>query len=233
MVYLTLGGSIVNCLTYGSHITFSLMLQLLDHYCSFSPHYNPHVIRKAAEEKVIIFCLPSHSSYESQPLDKGPFGPLKLNWRHICQNFLSKNPGKVVTRFTFSHLFNEAWSSAMNMKNTQAGFRCTGIYPLNRLMLIPNGDEHPNGSGTFADRSGLKFVPFYSPMHRSHASKTASSSVNTNTTTSLVPIAEVEFTEEEITRIKRRFEERFDIESDERFNLWKQIHYPEHDQISE
>ena len=57
--------------------------------------------------------------------------------------------------------------------------------------------------------------------------------VLTNTTTSLVPIAEVEFTEEEITRFKRRFEEGFDIESDERFNLWKQIHHPEHDQISE
>lgn len=109
------------------------LLLLLDGH---SAHYNLYVIRKAAEEKVIIFCLPPHSSHESQPLDKGPFGPLKLNWRHVCQNFLSKNPGKVVTRFTFSHLFNEAWSSAMNMKNMQAGFRCTGIYPLNRLMFM-------------------------------------------------------------------------------------------------
>ena len=57
------------------------LLLLLDGHSS---HYNPTVIKKAAEEKVIIFCLPPHSSHLSQPLDKGPFGPLKCMWREVC-----------------------------------------------------------------------------------------------------------------------------------------------------
>ena len=44
------------------------LLLLLDGHFS---HYNPAVIRKAAQEKVILFCLPPHSSHETQPLDKG------------------------------------------------------------------------------------------------------------------------------------------------------------------
>ena len=94
-----------------------------------SSHYNPSVISKAAEEK-IIFCLPPHSSHETQPLDKGPFGPLKIAWKDVCHKFLADNPGKVVTRFTLSKLFHESWTRAMTLSNVQVGFRCTGIYPL-------------------------------------------------------------------------------------------------------
>ena len=42
-----------------------------------STHYQPSVIFKAAEEHVILFCLPPHTTHLTQPLDKGCFGPLK------------------------------------------------------------------------------------------------------------------------------------------------------------
>ena len=60
------------------------LLLLLDGH---SLHYNPSVINKAAEEKVIIFCLPSHSSHETQPLDKGQFGPLKPLGKRCVRSF--------------------------------------------------------------------------------------------------------------------------------------------------
>ena len=60
-----------------------------------SSHYNPSVISEAAEEKIIIFCLPPHSSHETQPLDKGPFGPLKIAWKDVCHKFLADNLGKL------------------------------------------------------------------------------------------------------------------------------------------
>ena len=60
------------------------LLLLLDGHSS---HYNPAVIRKAAQEKVILFCLPPHSSHETQPLDKGPFAPLKIHWREVYHKF--------------------------------------------------------------------------------------------------------------------------------------------------
>ena len=181
------------------------LLLLLDGHSS---HYNPAVIRKAAEEKVIMFCLPPHSSHESQPLDIGPFGPLKASWREVCQQFLAKNPGKVVTRFTFSKLFNEAWCSAMNMKNVVAGFRYTGIYPLNRSALIPEEKEEKEKS--LAYRTGLKFIPLYSPL-RYNSRKSATC---------------IEFTEEEAEKFQRRFEEGYDLDSDEHYNSWKQFYHP-------
>ncbi len=47
------------------------ILLLLDGHSS---HYTPSFIKK---ERVIAFCLPPHTSHITQPLDKGPFSPLK------------------------------------------------------------------------------------------------------------------------------------------------------------
>ena len=179
------------------------LLLLLDGHSS---HYNPTVIRKAAEERVIIFCLPPHSSHETQPLDKGPFGPLKSCWREVCHKFMSENPGKIVTRFTFSQLFNEAWTKAMTIQNISAGFRSTGIYPLNRNALLPPPQEEEN---SLAERTGLKFIPLYSPMKRKSTPKV------------------LRFSEEEEKRFQKRYEEGYDLKDDMRYNNWKEIHYPE------
>ena len=175
------------------------LLLLLDGHSS---HYNPSVIKKAAEERVIIFCLPPHSSHETQPLDKGPFAPLKSAWKEVCQKFLQENPGKVVSRFTFSKLFNDAWTQSMGMRNVQAGFRCTGIYPFNRDIFKPKEDEIDD---SLAKRTGLKFIPLYSPA----LSKTKCS-----------------FTDEEEAKFERRFKEGYDIDTDERYNMWKRIRHP-------
>ena len=49
------------------------LLLLLDEHSS---HYTPSVINKAAEEGIIMFCLPPHSTHLTQPLDKGCFSIL-------------------------------------------------------------------------------------------------------------------------------------------------------------
>ena len=38
---------------------------------------NPLFVNRAAEEQVIVFCLPSHSTHKTQPHDKGVYGPMK------------------------------------------------------------------------------------------------------------------------------------------------------------
>ena len=43
------------------------LLVLLDGQSSY---YNPAVIHKAAQEKVILFCFPPHSFHETQPMEK-------------------------------------------------------------------------------------------------------------------------------------------------------------------
>ena len=85
-----------------------------------SSHYTLFVINKAAEEGIIMFCLPPHST---QPLDKGCFSFLKRYWREECHKYLSSNPGKVITR-------------SMTIEYVISGFCTTGVYPINKAAVF-------------------------------------------------------------------------------------------------
>ena len=94
-----------SCLTSGSQIIFFFMsarplLLLLDGHLS---HYCPEMFCLAAAEQVmIIYALLPNTTHLTQPLDKGYFGPLKVCWKEACQDYMKKNPGKVVSRYSFS-----------------------------------------------------------------------------------------------------------------------------------
>ena len=111
---------------------YRLILLLLDGHAS---HYCPKVIRMAAKEKVIIFTLPPNTTHLTQPLDRACFSPLKVNWRHVVQDFVARNH-RPVTRYDFSSLFAEAWGNAMTMKNIMSGFKVCGICPYSREAQI-------------------------------------------------------------------------------------------------
>ncbi len=100
------------------------LLLLLDGH---SLHYTLDLIKEAQQHGVIIFCLPPHTTADSQPLDTSVFGPLKIHQDH---------PGRVITKFQFSTLFSRAWTKGMSMDNIVAGFRSTGVYPFNPNALL-------------------------------------------------------------------------------------------------
>ena len=66
---------------------------------------------------IIIIRLLPNTTHITQSLDKDCFAPLKVYWKEECQAYLSKNPGKVVTRYQFSEMFAKAWAKGMTMKN--------------------------------------------------------------------------------------------------------------------
>ena len=111
------------------------------------------------------FLVPPHTTHLTQPLDKGCFGPLKAAWRDQCQQYITNNPGKVVTRYQFSRLFHNAWMQSMTMNNIVAGFWVTGVYPVDRTALRPKSSlpvkYDPSSLGR---RTGLKYIPLYSPF---------------------------------------------------------------------
>ena len=122
-----------------------------------SCHLNLVTIKKAAKEEVLLCCLPPHSTHLTQPLDKGCFDPLKSSWREECHNYLTKNPGKVVTQYQFFELFKNAWYKSMTMRNIAAGFRVTGIYPFDPEKINPQVMVCENSST-------LGFLPLCSPI---------------------------------------------------------------------
>ena len=137
------------------------ILLLMDGHAS---HFSPLFVNRAIEENVIAFCLPPHSTHKAQPLDKGVFGPLKHSWREECHTYILNNPGRVVTRYSFSAVFERAWMKSMIPSNILGGFQTTGIYPTDYYAVIPKSPEKSPPS--ICKRTGLS-IPLFTPVRQS------------------------------------------------------------------
>ena len=180
------------------------LLLLMDGHAS---HYCPDTIHLAGQQKIILFTFPPNTTHLTQPLDKGCFGPLKKEWQNVCHRFMSENPGKVVSRYSFSDLFRQAWFKSMTMNNILAAFSTTGVYPLNRKKLM--GEEEPSHS--LSKETGLAYIPMFSPVpHRSQ------------------PTTVLTFSGEEMQEFSTgdSFENCSDPVRKDRFSKWKVMYRP-------
>ena len=66
------------------------LLVLIDGHKS---HICPEMIKTAAMDGVILFALLPNTMHLCQPLDKGPFAPLKIEWRKDVHDFFASNKG--------------------------------------------------------------------------------------------------------------------------------------------
>ena len=66
------------------------LLLLLDGHSS---HYCPSSIKHAARERVIVITLPPNTTHLTQPLDKGIFGPVKIQYppNKMYHNYLGSS----------------------------------------------------------------------------------------------------------------------------------------------
>ena len=182
------------------------ILLLMDGHSS---HYHPGTIRKAAENKVVLFVLPPNTTHLTQPLDKGCFGPLKAKWSEVCHGYMAKNPGKVVNRFVFCQLLHEAWTGAMTSLNIKAGFRTTGIYPLDRNAVAVKVRKPI--AATDISKTGLPFIPLCSPLPQAKGLEVSTK----------LPA----FTQEQLQRFEKRFEA--ESEPDEEYKRWMDLYHPQ------
>ena len=109
------------------------LLLLIDGHIS---HFCPEMIQVAAKEGVILFTLPPNTTHLCQPLEKGPFAPLKIEWRKAVHQFISSYEGQVVTLYEFNTVFAQAWYNSMTAGNIISGFRCTGIFLLIDMLSL-------------------------------------------------------------------------------------------------
>ena len=91
-------------------------------------HVTQDVIETAIRNKILVFCLPAHSSHLLQPLDLSLFGPLKRGWVRACAAF-NHIASMVVNQRNFARIFNVAWHSSNTPEVIRGGFRQAGIYP--------------------------------------------------------------------------------------------------------
>ena len=96
-------------------------------------HVSVELIEKAIAEEVIIVKLPPHVTDKLQPLDVCCFGPLKREWeRHLCKRVNLLGPKETISKGTFVDLLSEVWHKGLSPNNIIAGFRATGIFPVDR-----------------------------------------------------------------------------------------------------
>ena len=109
------------------------VLLLLDGH---STHYTPEALQEAQKAEVIIMCLPPNTTHAAQPLDVSFFGTLKKRWSSdVCHSYVSENLGKVITKYTFSGLFRQAWYKTISPDLIVAGFRKVGVCPFDRTAI--------------------------------------------------------------------------------------------------
>jgi hypothetical protein len=86
---------------------------------------------EAWTNKVILLYLPSHTTHALQPLDVAVFGPLKLRYHQITVNWACFDISAPIAKQNFLMAYEEASRLAFTPENGKAGFKATGIQPLN------------------------------------------------------------------------------------------------------
>ena len=99
---------------HNSHCTFS--------FCNY-----------AADNKIIIICLPSHTTHALQPCDVGAFGPLAQSWKRVVtlasQSLIAIKKDNLLFHYHTAHI------EALKPTTIQSAFRKTGIWPVNREVI--------------------------------------------------------------------------------------------------
>ena len=191
------------------------LLLLLDGHSS---HFTLQLVQLARENDVHIFCLPPHTTADSQPLDTSCFGPLKKHWAVSCHRYLSLHPGRVITKFQFSTLFSEAWEKGMSVSNIMSGFRCTGVCPFDPeaiLKKLPSSDS-PSTQDLSQLSSLSSSYPNSDPVEQMIPEETPADSNSAWA-----------FSDEEIELYKQRLDNGYDIFTDQRYVAWLRKFHPE------
>jgi hypothetical protein len=78
--------------------------------------------------------LPPHASHKLQPLDVGPFSSLANHYGKAVQKY-TPTGFATINRATFTTLYQEVRPKAITERNIRAGWKRSGLWPLNRARI--------------------------------------------------------------------------------------------------
>ena len=105
-----------------------------------SAHFCPTTIWMAAEP-VVLFTLPPNTTYVSLPVDKGCFGPLKIEWKKGMSRFSKRRSSGDTLHFLKA--FQWGMDAFYDHRNYTVWILCSGIYPLDWSKLTGLGESDP------------------------------------------------------------------------------------------
>ena len=100
--------------------------------------FNYNFMKLMNENNVVVLAIPAHTSHLIQPLDDAPFASFKTAWYEQVRLHIRTSGARKLGKNEFFGLFNAAWEKGMTVRNIQAGFCHTGIYPVDRTKITPD-----------------------------------------------------------------------------------------------
>ncbi|KAF5327341.1 hypothetical protein D9619_003974 [Psilocybe cf. subviscida] len=100
---------------------------------SHNSHCTYKFIKHANDHKIIILCLPSHTTHKLQPCDVGVFGPLAAAWKKEVMEAGHQNVA--ITKHNMLFYYDNARKSAFKSLTIKSAFLKTGIHPLNHGII--------------------------------------------------------------------------------------------------
>ena len=142
-------GSIVEMANKGS-MTREIFVRWLHHFSKFKPagrvllildgascHLDISVVDTAEQYEISLYCLPSNTTHEFQPLDKAVFRAFEHYWDAELLRYWDKNPTapRTLKKDNFGKVLDLVWKQCMSITNIQSGFRSTGIFPFDPSVI--------------------------------------------------------------------------------------------------
>lgn len=115
---------------------------------NLASHISVKVLQECENNGIRFILLPPNSTHLTQPLDVSCFRPIKGAWRKILKLWKRQNRGPL-RKDMFPTLLRQTLAKvgSNQSENIKAGFRTTGLIPLDRdavLNKIPKQDRNPN-----------------------------------------------------------------------------------------
>lgn len=100
-----------------------------------SSHLDYSIVQVADELNITLYCLPSNTTHELQPMDKAVFRSFEHYWDDEVLKYWTKNIDRSITKQRFGAIFSEVWDKSLTPANIKSGFQATGIYPFNQDVI--------------------------------------------------------------------------------------------------
>lgn len=134
-------GSVVKMAPKGS-MTTELFVEFIQHLAKYkapgkcllifdgaSSHLDYQIADEAERHDIVLYCLPSNTTHELQPLDKSVNKSFEHHWDQELMLYTYQNPQIKLTKSRFNKILSKVWPKCMTQSNITNGFRATGLYP--------------------------------------------------------------------------------------------------------
>jgi hypothetical protein len=107
-------------------------LLIMDNHSS---HVSWKFIEFALSRRIVLLCLPPHSTHQLQPCDVGLFGPLQSAYGKGVDNYCRAGHTGV-TKDAFLRLYEDAREKTFTKDNVLSAWRSTGLAPYNPTAVL-------------------------------------------------------------------------------------------------